>query len=58
MLLYIVHICTYMCVGIPIDMIGGTSIGAFIGAIYCEEVNADKTIHRTREWAKVCVLPV
>jgi lysophospholipid hydrolase len=23
--------------GIPIDMVGGTSIGAFIGAVYAEE---------------------
>jgi lysophospholipid hydrolase len=37
--------------GIPIDMIGGTSIGAFVGAIYCEELNAERTKERARKWA-------
>ncbi|KFQ53326.1 Neuropathy target esterase, partial [Nestor notabilis] len=38
--------------GIPIDMVGGTSIGAFIGALYAEERCADSTMQRAREWAK------
>ncbi|XP_050163591.1 patatin-like phospholipase domain-containing protein 6 isoform X2 [Myiozetetes cayanensis] len=38
--------------GIPIDMVGGTSIGAFIGALYAEERSAVRTMQRAREWAK------
>ncbi|XP_029440375.1 neuropathy target esterase [Rhinatrema bivittatum] len=38
--------------GIPIDMVGGTSIGAFIGAVYAEERSAVRTKQRAREWAK------
>ena len=34
-------------------MIGGTSIGAFVGAIYCEELNAERTKERARKWAVV-----
>uniref|UniRef100_A0A8C3HHT0 Patatin like phospholipase domain containing 6 n=1 Tax=Chrysemys picta bellii TaxID=8478 RepID=A0A8C3HHT0_CHRPI len=39
--------------GIPIDLIGGTSIGSFIGALYAEERSAVRTKQRAREWAKV-----
>lgn len=39
--------------GIPIDMVGGTSIGSFIGALYAEERSAVRTKQRAREWAKV-----
>ncbi|KAJ8283469.1 hypothetical protein COCON_G00023190 [Conger conger] len=35
--------------GIPIDIVGGTSIGSFIGALYAEERSA---VRRAREWAK------
>ncbi|XP_069460025.1 patatin-like phospholipase domain-containing protein 6 isoform X2 [Ambystoma mexicanum] len=38
--------------GIPIDLIGGTSIGSFIGAMYAEERSAVRTKQRAREWAK------
>ncbi|XP_053907858.1 patatin-like phospholipase domain-containing protein 6 isoform X1 [Cuculus canorus] len=38
--------------GIPIDVVGGTSIGAFIGALYAEERSAVRTKQRAREWAK------
>ncbi|KAF1582093.1 Neuropathy target esterase, partial [Eudyptes moseleyi] len=38
--------------GIPVDMVGGTSIGAFIGALYAEERSAVRTKQRAREWAK------
>ncbi|XP_069087756.1 patatin-like phospholipase domain-containing protein 6 isoform X1 [Pleurodeles waltl] len=38
--------------GIPIDLIGGTSIGSFIGALYAEERSAVRTKQRAREWAK------
>ena len=43
--------------GIPIDMVGGTSIGAFIGALYAEERSAVRTKQRAREWAKVGAVP-
>uniref|UniRef100_A0A8C9G2T2 Patatin like phospholipase domain containing 6 n=1 Tax=Pavo cristatus TaxID=9049 RepID=A0A8C9G2T2_PAVCR len=38
--------------GIPIDLVGGTSIGSFIGALYAEERSAVRTKQRAREWAK------
>uniref|UniRef100_A0A670Z9J3 lysophospholipase n=1 Tax=Pseudonaja textilis TaxID=8673 RepID=A0A670Z9J3_PSETE len=37
---------------LPIDLIGGTSIGSFIGALYAEERSAVRTKQRAREWAK------
>ncbi|XP_070581967.1 patatin-like phospholipase domain-containing protein 7 [Ptychodera flava] len=39
--------------GIPIDMVGGTSIGSLTGALYADEVNADATGRRTKEWCKM-----
>uniref|UniRef100_A0A670KHJ9 lysophospholipase n=1 Tax=Podarcis muralis TaxID=64176 RepID=A0A670KHJ9_PODMU len=36
--------------GLPIDLIGGTSIGSFIGALYAEERSAVRTKQRAREW--------
>lgn len=41
--------------GVPVDLVGGTSIGSFIGALYAEERSASRTKQRAREWAKVCV---
>uniref|UniRef100_A0A3P9MSN7 lysophospholipase n=1 Tax=Poecilia reticulata TaxID=8081 RepID=A0A3P9MSN7_POERE len=38
--------------GIPIDIVGGTSIGSFIGALYAEERTAVRTKQRAREWSK------
>ncbi|XP_061685606.1 patatin-like phospholipase domain-containing protein 6 isoform X8 [Syngnathoides biaculeatus] len=38
--------------GIPIDIVGGTSIGSFIGALYAEERSAVRTKQRAREWSK------
>ncbi|XP_063051919.1 patatin-like phospholipase domain-containing protein 6 isoform X4 [Engraulis encrasicolus] len=38
--------------GIPIDIVGGTSIGSFIGALYAEERSAVRVKQRAREWAK------
>ena len=38
---------------IPIDMIGGTSIGSFMGALWAEENDFDKFCNRAREWSKV-----
>ncbi|XP_034043190.1 neuropathy target esterase isoform X2 [Thalassophryne amazonica] len=37
--------------GIPIDIVGGTSIGSFIGALYAEERSAVRTKQRAREWS-------
>lgn len=38
---------------VPIDMIGGTSIGSFMGALYAEEMNYERFHARASEWAKV-----
>ncbi|XP_048473832.1 patatin-like phospholipase domain-containing protein 6 isoform X2 [Rhincodon typus] len=38
-------------IGIPVDIVGGTSIGSFIGALYAEERSAVRTKQRAREWA-------
>ncbi|XP_071754553.2 patatin-like phospholipase domain-containing protein 7 [Centroberyx gerrardi] len=37
--------------GIPIDMVGGTSIGSFMGALYAEEKSNRGMRVRAREWA-------
>ncbi|XP_072300212.1 patatin-like phospholipase domain-containing protein 6 [Eucyclogobius newberryi] len=37
--------------GIPIDMVGGTSIGSFIGALYAKERSAVHTRQKAREWS-------
>ncbi len=39
--------------GIPIDLIGGTSIGALMGALWADELNIKGYIQRSREWCKV-----
>lgn len=38
--------------GIPIDMVGGVSIGAFMGALYCSEKNITTVTQKAREWSK------
>ncbi|KAJ8680462.1 hypothetical protein QAD02_016249 [Eretmocerus hayati] len=38
--------------GIPIDMVGGVSIGAFVGALWCMEKNITTTTQKAREWSK------
>ncbi|XP_077986845.1 patatin-like phospholipase domain-containing protein 7 isoform X2 [Glandiceps talaboti] len=38
---------------IPIDMIGGTSIGSFMGALYADEVNSDAMNRRAKKWCTV-----
>lgn len=40
--------------GIPVDMVGGTSIGSFMGALYAEEKSSSRMRVRAREWAMVC----
>ncbi|XP_072243295.1 patatin-like phospholipase domain-containing protein 7 isoform X1 [Leuresthes tenuis] len=37
--------------GIPIDMVGGTSIGSFMGAVYADEKSNSRMRVRAREWA-------
>ncbi|XP_025112163.1 neuropathy target esterase-like isoform X2 [Pomacea canaliculata] len=37
-------------VGIPIDMVGGTSMGSFIGALWAEERSYPRFSQRAREW--------
>lgn len=39
--------------GIPIDMVGGVSIGAFMGALWCQERNITTMTQKAREWSKV-----
>ena len=41
-----------MCVGLPIDMVGGTSIGSLVGGLYCEERDSARVEKRAREFAK------
>ncbi|OQV26013.1 Neuropathy target esterase [Hypsibius exemplaris] len=36
--------------GVPIDMVGGTSIGSFVSALWCEERNVTGVIQRARVW--------
>lgn len=38
--------------GIPIDMVGGVSIGAFMGALYCQEMDLDKFVGKARQFSK------
>ncbi|CAF1139259.1 unnamed protein product, partial [Didymodactylos carnosus] len=37
-------------VGIPIDLIGGTSIGALMGALWADELNIQGYVERTKDW--------
>lgn len=39
--------------GIPVDMIGGTSIGAFMAALYAEERSYTQMRIKARQWAMV-----
>ncbi|XP_055988845.1 patatin-like phospholipase domain-containing protein 7 isoform X1 [Sorex fumeus] len=38
--------------GIPVDMVGGTSIGAFMGALYSEERSYSRIRIRAKQWAE------
>lgn len=40
-------------VGIPIDMVAGVSIGAFIGALYALEKDVTRVTQKAREWSMV-----
>jgi lysophospholipid hydrolase len=39
--------------GIPIDMIGGVSIGSFVAGLYSMERNTVTVTQKAREWSKV-----
>lgn len=39
--------------GIPIDVVGGVSIGAFMGALYCLESDLEKVRIKARNWAMI-----
>lgn len=39
--------------GIPIDIVGGVSIGAFIGTLWCVDSNIATVAQKAREWSKV-----
>ncbi|XP_063787736.1 patatin-like phospholipase domain-containing protein 6 isoform X2 [Pseudophryne corroboree] len=39
--------------GIPVDMVGGTSMGALVGGVYAEERNGSGTKERTNKWAQM-----
>lgn len=41
--------------GIPVDLIGGTSIGSLMGALYAEDHSYSRMRMRAREWAMVRV---
>ncbi|XP_066569380.1 patatin-like phospholipase domain-containing protein 7 [Amia ocellicauda] len=38
--------------GIPVDLVGGTSIGSLMGALYAEERSHSRMRVRAREWAR------
>ncbi|XP_026728766.1 neuropathy target esterase sws isoform X1 [Trichoplusia ni] len=38
--------------GIPIDMVGGVSIGAFMGALWCMDRNITTVTQKAREWSQ------
>lgn len=37
--------------GVPIDMVGGVSIGAFMGALWCQENNLTSFIQKAHSWS-------
>ncbi|MEE6469338.1 hypothetical protein FKM82_008586 [Ascaphus truei] len=39
--------------GIPVDMVGGTSMGALVGGIYAEERSASRTKLRASNWSQM-----
>ncbi|XP_036341421.1 neuropathy target esterase sws-like isoform X2 [Rhagoletis pomonella] len=38
--------------GIPVDMVGGVSIGALMGALWCSDRNVTAVTQKAREWSK------
>lgn len=55
-ILLILNALLFQEAGIPIDMVGGVSIGAFMGALWCMERNVTTMTQKAREWSKVSVL--
>ena len=47
------NISFFLNLGIPIDMVGGTSIGSFMGALWAEELNFTRFTQRAREFSFV-----
>nr|XP_045009419.1 patatin-like phospholipase domain-containing protein 7 isoform X2 [Jaculus jaculus] len=43
--------------GIPVDMVGGTSIGSFMGALFSEERSYSQMRIRAKQWAEDLWLP-
>jgi len=43
----------YQEAGIPIDMVGGVSIGAFMGAVWCGERDIIGMTRKASSWAEV-----
>lgn len=39
--------------GVPIDLVGGTSIGAFFGALWARETDVAITTTKARDWSFV-----
>lgn len=39
--------------GIPVDLIGGTSIGSLMGALYAEDRSYNRMRMRAKQWAMV-----
>lgn len=43
----------HLVAGIPVDMVGGTSMGSFVGAAYAESGDVNKMCQKVREWSLV-----
>jgi hypothetical protein len=39
---------------IPIDMVAGTGIGAFMGALFCADSDINTITQKAQEWLQVC----
>ena len=42
--------------GIPVDMVGGTSMGSFVGAALADCANVEKMCQKVREWSWVSLM--
>ena len=48
---YLSHDCHVTDTGIPIDMVGGTSIGSLVGGLYCEDCDYETIRKRCRTFS-------